>query len=74
MKAKSFSALVAIVAAVTLSSCATEPPRHVSHHPITDDPGHRVYTQEDLKRTGRDTNTGEALEHLDPSFNNGGRR
>ena len=74
MKAKSYSVLAGLIAAVVLSSCANEPPRHVSHHPLTDDPGHRIYTQEQLRNTGRDSNTGEALEYLDPSFNNGGRR
>ena len=67
MKTKYYAPVAAVVAGVILSSCANQPAQPQAARSVERDPGHRVYTQEQLRNTGHDNNVGRALEQLDPA-------
>jgi outer membrane biogenesis lipoprotein LolB len=56
-------------ASFLLSGCASDP---TTSTPATDPTRKRVYTQEELKKTGQ-SETGPALEKVDPAIQTSGR-
>ena len=70
MKTHHFALGLLAVGALVLSGCATDTTTTAETRP---DPSNRVYTQEELRKTG-ETNPAAALEKTDPSVRMSGSR
>ena len=71
---KYYICAVAIAASLgfMFAGCADKPAATSTTAASTAEPGKRVHTQEDLRKTGR-SETGEALQQVDPSVQTSGR-
>ena len=73
MKTCYFAFCALTLASVMLSGCATQTTTATTTAPKTDQTMKKVYTREDLRRTG-ESETGPALEKVDPSVRTIGPR
>ena len=73
MKTRYFAFCALTLASVMLSGCATQSTTATTTAPETDQTLKRVHTQEELRKTG-ESETGPALEKVDPSVRMSGPR
>ena len=73
MKTRSIVFSVVALASLVLSSCATDTTTTTTTTAETDQTRKRVHTRDELKKTG-ETETGAALEKVDPSVRTSGPR
>ena len=73
MKTRYFAFCLVALASLLLSGCATETTTTATTPPKTDLTKKKVYTSEELRRTG-EAETGPALEKVDPSVRTSGPR
>lgn len=73
MKTRYFTFCILAVATLVLSSCATDTTTTTTTAAETDQTKKRTHTQEELRKTG-ESETGPALEKVDPSVRTSGPR
>jgi len=73
MKTRPFACCLFAVCTFVLFGCATDTTTTTTTTAETDLTKKRVHTQKDLKKTG-ESETGEALEKVDPSIRTSGSR
>jgi hypothetical protein len=73
MKTRYFVFCILALASFVLSGCATDTTTTTTTTAETDLTKKRVHTQKDLKKTG-ESETGEALEKVDPAVRTSGSR
>jgi hypothetical protein len=73
MKTRYLACCALALASLTLSGCTTHTHTATTTAPKKDSNLKKVYTREDLNRTG-ESDTGEALEKVDPAVRRSGPR
>ena len=73
MKTRYFAFCLPALASLVLAGCATETTTTATTAPETDPTKKRVHTREELRKTG-ESETGPALEKVDPSVRTSGPR